>query len=236
MTAKKKAAQADLKALEQQLEFYSLRAPIAGKLGMVQVVPGQTLNPGAFVADVVNLQHIDALCYAPTQVAARLALAQKAKLFVEGATDAKALQHLMGEVVFISIQADPQTGNVAVKARFPNPSLRVRANAVVRVFVLTRPEKEYLAIPDSALMEDQEPAVVATVAKLVTKKNEEEEYQVGEIRKLNAKVELRDRDRHLVVVHLEDPVTKESINPAGLLFVTEGSNGLENGDAVRLRK
>src|SRR5262249_35545820 len=111
MAAKKSAAQADLKALEQQLEFFTLRAPIAGRLGMVQVVPGQTLSPGTFVADVVNLKQIDALCYAPPQAAARLALAQKARLFLAEATDAKATKHLNGEVVFIAVQADPQTGN-----------------------------------------------------------------------------------------------------------------------------
>jgi membrane fusion protein (multidrug efflux system) len=221
--AKQSAAKADLKALDQQLEFYTLRAPIAGRLGIVQAVPGQTLTPGAVVADVVNLERIDALCYAPPQAASKLVLAQKAKLLLEEANAVKTKKPLEGEVVFIAAQADPQTGNIAVKVRFPNPDLQVRANSVVRVFVLTKPEKERLTIPENALMEDQERATVLVV------ENEK-------VRKLYATVEIRDRDRHVVVVRLQDPDTQKAIAPAGLLFVTKGGNGLENGDEVRLEK
>ena len=39
------AAQADLRALDEQLTFYALRAPIAGRLSIVQAIPGQTLTP-----------------------------------------------------------------------------------------------------------------------------------------------------------------------------------------------
>ena len=35
-----------------------------------------------------------------------------------------------------ALQAQPETGNVAVKVRFPNPDLRLRAHAVVRVNVV----------------------------------------------------------------------------------------------------
>src|SRR5262249_49165372 len=40
------ASRAELKALDAQLDFYTLRASIAGQLGLVQAMPGQTLAPG----------------------------------------------------------------------------------------------------------------------------------------------------------------------------------------------
>src|SRR5205807_5970974 len=80
--AKLAVAAADLKALDEQLEFYTLRAPIAGRLSIVQAVPGQTLTPGTIVADVLKLDPIDVLCYAPPEAARRLALDQQAQLIL----------------------------------------------------------------------------------------------------------------------------------------------------------
>src|SRR5262249_45742554 len=123
-------AQSRLKALDEQMKLYTLTSPLAGRLGLVQVVPGQTLAIGTPVVDVVDLSAIDALCYVPPHLASRLALEQAAKVVSSQAA---------GQVVFIAVQAQPDTGNFAVKVRFPNADLKLRANGVVRVRVLTSP-------------------------------------------------------------------------------------------------
>ena len=46
--------EAELKALDAQLDFYKLRAPIAGQLGLLQVMPGQTIPPATSVAEVIE--------------------------------------------------------------------------------------------------------------------------------------------------------------------------------------
>src|SRR5205823_963489 len=112
--AKHAAAVAELKALDEQLEFYTLRAPIAGRLSIVQAVPGQTLTPGTVVADVVNLDPIDVLCYAPPEAARRLALDQPAHLVLVEAPSAEPSAPVTGKVAFIAVQAQPETGNIAV--------------------------------------------------------------------------------------------------------------------------
>lgn len=234
-TAKHAVAIADLKALDEQLEFYSLRAPIAGRLSLVQAVPGQTLSPGTVVADVLKLDLIDVLCYAPPEAARRLALDQPAQLILVEAPSAEAKPPLTGKVAFIAVQAQPETGNVAVKVRFPNPGLRLGANAVVRVNVQTQPERERLTIPESALAEDQEPPTVVVVQDVKTEKKEGEEHRLGKARKLQASVGIRDRDRHIVeLLSLEDPANKEKVSAANLLFITAGGQGLHDDDAVKL--
>jgi HlyD family secretion protein len=75
--AKQKGIEDGLKALDDQLDLYVLRAPIAGRLGPIQAVPGQTLALGATVAEVVDLNAIDVLCFVPPYTAARLALARR---------------------------------------------------------------------------------------------------------------------------------------------------------------
>jgi multidrug efflux pump subunit AcrA (membrane-fusion protein) len=230
LEAKQAGLEAELKALDAQLDFYKLRAPIAGQLGLLQVMPGQTIPPATSVAEVIDLDEVDVLCYAPPHVTARLALGQTARL----AADPKAA----GKVVYIAVQAQPETGNFAVKVRFPNKDLALRANTVLRVRVLTQPEKERLTVPEAALMEDQEPPLVVVVKEVKTEKNEEgKEEKLGKARKLRAVLGVRDRDRHLVeIVRLETPEKGEPVPVREALFVIEGGNGLHDDDALKLEE
>src|SRR5262249_24438720 len=162
------------KAIDEQLDLYTLRVPIAGRLGIVQVVPGQTLAIGTVVAEVVDLAEIDVLAYVPPATAARLATDQSARL--ASARDAPA--PLAGKVVFIAVQAQPETGNFAVKVRFPNKDLKMRANSVARVQVQTRPEEQRWMVPESALQEDQDPPAIVVVQDVKTEKHEGKEEKV----------------------------------------------------------
>jgi RND family efflux transporter MFP subunit len=236
VAAKRAALLGDLKALDGQLEFYTLRASIAGRLSMVQAVPGQTLTPGVIVADVVDLNEIDVLCYAPPAAAARLALDQPATLLLEEEASADTHQSPSGKVVYISVQAQPETGNVPVKVRFPNPDARMRAHAVVRVAVRTRPEQERPTLPEAAIAEDRDVPTVVAVQDVKTEKKGDEEVTVGKVRKLHVALGVRDRERGVVeILSLEDPVNKEKVAPDGLLFVTVGGQGLQNDDEVKLQ-
>lgn len=238
VASKQAATRADLKALEKQTEFYTMRAPIDGRLSMVQAVPGQTLTPGTVVAEVVDLDRIDVLCYAPPDAVARLALAQPAKLVVEEAGGRHEKQELAGMVAFVGVQAQAETGNVPVKVRFPNPQLRLRANTIVRIHVLTRPVKERLTIPEAALMEDLEIPSVLVVDDLKTEKDDHgEEKQLGKAHRLQAEIGIRDREHGVVeLLGLRDPETHKEVPAGDLLFVTAGGHGLHNDDVVRLQK
>jgi RND family efflux transporter MFP subunit len=236
MSAKQAGAQADLKALEEQMEFFTLRAPIDGRLSIVQAVPGQTLSPGTVVADVLNLEQIDVLCYAPPDAAARLALDQPAKLFLDEMASPDSKEPLLGKVAFIGVQAQPETGNIPVKVRFPNPNYRIRSHVVVRVHVLTKPEQERLTIPDAAIAADRDIPTVIAIEDLKTEKKGDAEHKTGKARRLQVVLGVRDRDRRVVeILSLEDPATKERISPADLLFITSGGNGLQNDDIVKLQ-
>jgi RND family efflux transporter MFP subunit len=169
---KLEAGDEDLAALEEQLRLYTLTAPIDGRLGRIQVVPGQTLAVGALVTDVLDVsEQIDVLCFVSARVAQQLQLGQKAQVGGLDRDFAGAASGTEGEVVFIAEQAEPDTGNFAVKARFPNKDARLPVNAVVQIRVQTKPEKEGFAIPEAALMEDQDPPTVIVVEPLqVTEK------------------------------------------------------------------
>jgi RND family efflux transporter MFP subunit len=237
MAAKQETAARELQALDEQIGLYTLRAPIAGHLGMMQAMPGQTLSIGATVADVTDLDQIDILCFAPPDVAARLATGQTAQLLQETDKGEEAVSGPAGKVVFLAVQGQAETGNFAVKLRFPNPNLRLRANTVARAQVMTQPEKERLTIPDTALMEDTSPPTVVVVDQVETTKKEGKDEKVGKARVLQATVGVRNRQWHVVeILGLEDPEKKEGISLEDVLVVTKGAHGLRAADPVRLEE
>lgn len=223
------------KAIEDEHKLYTLRAPISGRLGLFQVVPGQTIPIGTTVADVVDLDQVDVLCFVPSSVVARLSLDQPARI-VRMKNDGKPdPSPPTGKVAFIAIQAQPDTGNFAVKVRFPNKSLELRANTVVRVQVMTQPEEPRLTIPDSALMEDTDPPGVVVIEDLKEVKNKDgKPEERGKARKLRVKIGVRDPQGHRVEVlalmtDKNEPVPIESAH-----FIVKGANGLQDGDPVRI--
>ncbi len=227
--ARKDAGKAELAAIDEQLSLYQLKCPIdKGVLGTVQVVPGQTLVVGTVVAEVVDLDEIDLLCYVPPHLVGRLKLDLPARL----ANDDKAPA---GTVKYIAAQARPDTGNFLVKLRFPNSEHRLRANRIVPAQIQTQQTKDCLTIPLEALHEDQEPPGVVVVYDVKTEKKEDKEEKLGKARKLQAKIGLRG-PKAVEILGLTDPETKEEVPLEGLWFVTEGAHGLENKDVVKLEE
>jgi multidrug efflux pump subunit AcrA (membrane-fusion protein) len=232
----------EVEALQEQLNLYTLTAPIRGRLSRIQVVVGQALAVGAPVADVVDLdEQIDVLCYVPPSLVGRLKVGQPARTGpVEKNPSAPAEVEAEGQVQYIAPQAEPETGNFAVKVRFSNKEAHLRANRVLRLRVLMKPGKECLSLPESAVQEDEVPPTVVVVTDVKTTKNAEgKEETTGVARRLQVTLGLRDRTLHQVeIVSLEDPEKDPAKKWQGeikdALFVVEGGTGLQTGDAVKL--
>jgi RND family efflux transporter MFP subunit len=259
VTAKEKTLQAELRGLDLHLAYHELRAPIRGVLGPLQVVPGQTLAVGAVVADVIDLGEIDVVAFAPPRIAVKLRLNEAAAYADKGqstnSTTTSATSRLNdaaayadkgqgpsdhaspeGRVVFIADQAQPDTGSVLVKVRFPNSQMRLRANQVARVLVLTQEPKKRLTIPATCLMEDQDPPLVVVADKVTVKKHPEHgDEEIGEARKLRAYLGIRDRaEQRVEILRLEDAAAKKDVSVEDALFIVEGGHGLHDGDAVKI--
>jgi multidrug efflux pump subunit AcrA (membrane-fusion protein) len=225
---------------KKQLQLYTLTTPRKGRLGRVQVALGQTLAIGAEIAVVVDLEdQIDVLSFVSQRVAVGLKLGQSAGA---GGLDEKADEirttDAPGRIVFIAPQAEPETGCFAVKVRFPNKEAHLRGNVVQRVRVLTLPGKDYLALPESALLEDQDPPSVEIVEDVKTVKSADgKDQQTGTVRRLTAIVGVHDRVLHQVaILQLKDPEGKWAGKIEDTLFITKNGQGLQTGDAVRLEE
>jgi RND family efflux transporter MFP subunit len=235
---KLEAADDEIAALDRQLQLYTLTAPRPGRLGRLQVVLGQTLAVGAVVAEVVDIDdEIDVLCFVPAGDVRKLQVGQPARVGgVEKDPAAEAGADPEGKVEFIADQAEPESGLFAVKVRFPNRELKLRANAVVRVRVLTKPGKGCWTLPESALMEDQDPPGVVVVEDVEVKTLPDgKEEQTGKARRLRAVIGTRDRVlKQVEVLRVEDPEKKWQGDLEHALFVVEKGQGVQTGDAVKL--
>ena len=91
-------------------------------------------------------------------------------------------------------------------------------------------------MPESALMEDQDPPTIVVVEDVaVTKNAEGKEEQTGKVRRLRAVIGVRDRVLHQVeIVRLEDDEKKWHGDLEHTLIVIEKGQGLQTGDLVKL--
>jgi RND family efflux transporter MFP subunit len=238
--AREEVARADLKAIDEQLNLYTLRAPIAGQLGMVHASPGQTLAAGTSIAEVINLDDIDVLCFVPSSTVGKIRLDQVVRIEdkEEALTDAVKLEQ--GRIVFISDQAQVETGTIAVKARFPNLNRKLRSNVLVRVRVLTEKKSDCITIPEAALLEDQEEPAVLIVETEKKKDKEGKEEEEHHAHKRIVKLGLRDRDKHRVEIlglfEVEEDKKKPVPMEKDTLFIVEGGHGLEDDDLVAVKE
>jgi len=191
------------------------------------------------VADVVDLDDtIDVLCFVPPSLVGKLKTGQPAR---SGGFDSPpGTVEAEGEIVFIAEQAEPETGNFAVKVRLSNKEAHLRANRVLRVRILTGPGRECLSVKESAVQEDDEQPTVVIVTDVKTATNADgKEETTGVARRLKVTLGVRDRTLHQVeILRLEDPEKDAAKRWAGdvkdALFVVEGGQGLQTGDAVKL--
>jgi RND family efflux transporter MFP subunit len=231
-----KDAESKLRGLVEQLRFYTLKAPIDGRLGRIQIQPGQSVSPGTPIADVMDLEdQVDALCFVAPHDARKMRVHQSAVL---GTRENEGPE---GEVVFIAPQAEADTGLIAVKVRFPNRAQffwqrEWRANTAVHVQVTTQSRPKTWVIPVAALMEDQDPPAVVVIKDLKAEKNKEgKEEKIGKAQILSADIGLRDRE-HVEVLSLKTREKKEPVPIEGTWFIIKGGHGLHDDDPVKLEE
>jgi RND family efflux transporter MFP subunit len=230
------AGKKEIQALDEQMLLYSLKAPIDGRLGRLLVVLGQTLPSGTLVADVIDVeQEIDVLCFVPPHVASRLKAGQAARLGTVDMPTREGSAHCEGRVEFIAEQAEPDTGNFAVKVRFPNTEAKLRSNLTLRLHIKTTEGKACLTLPESALFEDQDPPTVIVVEKYKVVVKDGKEIETGKARKLQVQLGIRDRALNLVeIIALRDPENQWKGRLEDTKFVVEKGRGLRNDDDIRL--
>lgn len=147
------AARGELAATELQQSQLAIRAPLSGTLARLQVKPGEWLNAGQEVGEIVDLGRLTVSMQIPASESGGVQLGQSAKVFVRlGATEKPVAE---GTVNFISPQISAGADSVTVRLALPQQS-NIRPGQFVAVRIVTSTHESRLAVPRESVYTDHD--------------------------------------------------------------------------------
>lgn len=158
--------QAALHNLQVQREYYTIHAPVSGRIGTVPVKPGSTIVAGQQASPIVTINVFDPIYVAvgiPQKLVADLA-EDKAKgvarvsLTVPGRGETRE-----GAVTAIDNTANAATGLVTAYATIANAPALLWPGEIVNVEVIFRDAPDQLTVPDEAVRTNQQGSYVYAV-------------------------------------------------------------------------
>jgi membrane fusion protein (multidrug efflux system) len=166
-------ARAQVRAAEINLGFTDIRAPISGRIGRAEITEGALVGAGGEV--LATIQQLDPV-YADMQqpvselLRLRAALASGALALVEPDV-AKVVLHLddgsqylhPGKLLFAEASVERSSGQVTLRAEFPNPEGTLLPGMYVRVSVEQATQANAVAIPSQAVQRDASGAAMVYV-------------------------------------------------------------------------
>ena len=178
--ANAKAAQAAARSAEVQLSFDSIRSPIDGRAGIVNVFPGSlvqasnvvttatsstaTSSVGSMVTitqlNPINVQFVIPEKDIPILLENQLDGEPVTVKVTVGDSGKKAYE---GKVLVIDNQVDPSIAAVRVKAQIPNKSMSILPGQFARVSIVANTLKDALSVPSEAIIINPRGRIVYTV-------------------------------------------------------------------------
>lgn len=168
-----KAAEAALKTAELNLGYTEVRAPVAGRVGKVEITVGNLISAGPtapLLTTLVSVNPIYASFNADEQVVTR-ALKTLADEKTPGDIDRIPVHMtnvtdgapVMGHMQFVDNQVDPRSGTVRVRAVFDNTDGRLMPGQFARLTMGQPKAEQTLLISERAVGTDQNKKFVMVV-------------------------------------------------------------------------
>ena len=155
------AAKAAVAAQAAKLAQKDIRAPFAGLLGIRRVNVGQYLGAGTAIVTLQSLDPIDIDFTLPEQYIGQAQPGYKVAISV----DAYPGQTFSGEVLAVEPRVEEKTRNFGVRARLPNPDMKLRAGQFGRVQLNLPGLRKLLVLPRTAVSYDSYGTSVFVVVK-----------------------------------------------------------------------
>jgi len=143
-----KAKQAAVAQQKVNVAKKQLRAPFAGRAGIITINPGAYLNAGTTVVTLQQLDPIYVDFHLPQRNLAELRVGQKITVTLD-AFPGKAFE---GAVSAVNPKVDVDTRNVQVEGKVPNPARVLTPGMFVNVNVDAGAQRSYLTLPQTAVV------------------------------------------------------------------------------------
>jgi RND family efflux transporter MFP subunit len=146
------ASSAAVRASQVNASYTSIRAPMAGRVGAINVYRGSLVQPATSLTTVTQLDPIDVAFTLPEASLGSLLAAQKqGKVTVEANSGGDA-KPVTGELSFVDNTVDPTSGTIRVKAQFGNSDGLLWPGQYVNTRVTVRTIKDAVVIPQNAII------------------------------------------------------------------------------------
>ncbi len=152
--AQKAAVAADLAAVQVAqvaLSYSTLRAPIGGRIGAVNIYPGTLVQTSTTMGTITQLDPIAVSFPVPEAQLHYLLDASRQRLAVDALVPGRA-QPVTGTLSFVDNTVDPAIGTVRAKAVFANPDHGLWPGQFVETRVTVRSIADATVIPAAAIM------------------------------------------------------------------------------------
>jgi membrane fusion protein (multidrug efflux system) len=168
------AARAALQAVQLNLDYATVRAPISGRIGRALVTEGALVGQGA-ATPLATIQQLDPIYVNITQSATEALQLQRAmrngQLQKAGKDQAKVTLVMedgepyphAGRLLFSDVTVDPGTGAITLRAVVPNPDRFLLPGMYVRARVEQAVREHAITVPQQAVQRQPNGAVVMVV-------------------------------------------------------------------------
>lgn len=234
-----KSAQANAAAQQALVDKKTLRAPFAGRIGIITANPGQYINVGTTVVTLQQLDPVYVDFTVPQSTLDQLQVGGK----VEVTADAFKDKTFGGKVSATDPKIDLSTRNVGVEATVANPDKLLVPGMFTQVAVDSGAPQRYLTLPQTAISYAPYGDTVFVVHEGAPPELDANGQPVEAKSSANAKAPAKDKNgpshyvQQVVVTVGQtrgDQVAIESGIKQGDVIVTSGQLKLKNGTPVNI--
>ncbi|CAN7677432.1 efflux RND transporter periplasmic adaptor subunit [Pseudoduganella sp. LjRoot289] len=148
-------------AVKVDASYTSIRAPMSGRVGAINVYPGSLVQLSTSLTTVTQLNPINVSFTLPESALAGLLAAQQAGTVpVEVESGGKQFK---GKLSFIDNAVDPMAGVIRVKAEFDNSRTQLWPGQYVNTRLTVQTLKDALVVPQNAIITNTRGTFVYTV-------------------------------------------------------------------------
>jgi RND family efflux transporter MFP subunit len=151
------------RAVRVDQSYTSIRAPMSGRVGAINVYPGSLVQLTTSLATITQLDPINVAFTLPENSLAALLDAQRAGKVSVQAFQNNSDKPIEGQLSFIDNTVDPVAGVIRVKAQFDNKDTRLWPGQYVNTSLTVQMLKNALVLPQNAIITNTRGTFVYTV-------------------------------------------------------------------------
>ncbi|MBW8896525.1 MAG: efflux RND transporter periplasmic adaptor subunit, partial [Massilia sp.] len=144
--------QAAAQASRVAASYTSIRAPLSGRVGAINVYPGSLVQMTTSLTTITQLNPINVAFTVPESSLAALLAAQKKGAVAVDASTGPAAKASTGVLSFVDNTVDPVAGTIRVKAQFNNADTSLWPGQYVSTRVTVQTLKDAVVIPQAAII------------------------------------------------------------------------------------